>query len=248
VWFEYYYALSEILQQDLPYPTGYAPVNNEALARNQLRAELKKIETIYQGLLFSETKFPRADEQRIEVEDFVRKVMQNWAILNGHGWKVADLGAGGRESLSHGVLDTLYGAATKTYHSTAVLRHLFTVHVALAEFDLALLSFDSYLDLVRKGRARVLKTGHVEPALDDDATMFETISSCIAVLCRFGGKDAAEKARGLAVELRPGQGGCARKALLRKWYSPQGSGTTKCRWVGVAVNRAGTSAVGTHDA
>lgn len=201
VWYEYYCALSEILQQDLPYPTGNAPVNNEASARNQLRAELKKIETIYQGLLFSETKFPRADEQRIEVEDFVRKVMQNWAILNGHGWKVADLGAGGRESLSHGVLDTLYGAATKTYHSTAVLRHLFTVHVALAEFDLALLSFDSYLDLVRKGRARVLKTGHVEPALDDDATMFETISSCIAVLCRFGGKDAAEKARGLAAEL-----------------------------------------------
>ncbi|KAK4456301.1 putative cargo-transport protein ypp1 [Podospora aff. communis PSN243] len=201
VWSEYYYALSEILQQDLPYPTGYAAVNNESSARNQLRAELKKVETIYQGLLFSETKFPKADEQREEVEDFVYRAMQNWAILNGHGWKVMDLGAGGRESLSHGVLDTLYGAATKTYHSTAVLRHLFTVHLALAEFDLAFLSFDSYLALVKKGRARVQKTGHIEPALDDDATMLETISSCIAALCRYGGKEAAEKARGLAVEL-----------------------------------------------
>lgn len=201
VWSEYYYALSEILQQDRAYPTGYALVNNESSARNQLRSELKKVETIYQGLLFSETKFPKADEQRVEVEDFVQKVMLNWTILNGHGWKVLDLGAGGRESLSHGVLDTLYGAATKTFHSTAVLRHLFTVHLALAEFDLAFLSFDSYLALIKKGRARVQKTGQLEPALDDDATMLETISSCIAALCRYGGKEAAEKARGLAVEL-----------------------------------------------
>ena len=201
VWFEYYHALSEILQQDRPYPTGYASLNNESSARNQLRAELKKVETIYQGLLFSETRFPRADEQRAEVEEFIRNVMLNWVILNGHGWKEQDLGGGGRDSLSHGVLDTLYGAATKTYHSTAILRHLFTVHLALAEFDLAFLSFDSYLALVKKGRARVMKTGHEEPALDDDAMMLKTMASCIAALCRYGGRDAAEKAYGLAGEL-----------------------------------------------
>ncbi|KAK5664037.1 hypothetical protein OQA88_251 [Cercophora sp. LCS_1] len=201
VWSEYYHVLSEILQRDLAYPTGHAPVNNESSARNQLRVELKKVETIYQGLLYTETKFPRADEQRAEVEEFVNRVMKNWSILNGRGWKEQDLGAGGRESLSHGVLDTLYGAATKTYHSTAVLRHLFTVHLALAEFDLAFMSFDSYLALLEKGRARVRKTGHPEPALDDDATMIETISSCIAALCRYGGRQAAEKARGLVAEL-----------------------------------------------
>ncbi|KAK1751765.1 hypothetical protein QBC47DRAFT_390973 [Echria macrotheca] len=201
VWSEYYYVLSEILQQDLPYPTGHAPVNNEASARNQLRTELKKVEIIYQGLLFTETKFPRADEERPEVEEFVRRVMQNWTILNGRGWREQDLGAGGRESLSHGVLDTLNGAAAKTYHSTPVLRHLFTVHLARAEFDEAFMAFGSYLALIKKGRARVLKTGHAEPALDDDATMLETISSAIAAYCRYGGRDAAEKARSLAIEL-----------------------------------------------
>ena len=77
VWTEYYYVLSEILQQDLPYPTGHAPVNNESSARNQLRAELKKTETTYQGLLFTETTFPRADEERSEVEEFVARVMDN---------------------------------------------------------------------------------------------------------------------------------------------------------------------------
>ena len=201
VWSEYYHALSEILQRDLPFPTGYHSIGNESSARNQLRTELKKVEIIYQGLLYTETRFPKADEERVEIEAFVNRVMQNWVILNGRGWKEQDLGAGGRDSLSHGTLDTLYGAATKTYHSTAILRHLFTVHLAVAEFDLAFMSFDSYLELMKKGKARVEKTGHPEAALDDDGTMIETISACIAALCRYGGRDAAEKARKLAVEL-----------------------------------------------
>ncbi|KAK4157984.1 hypothetical protein C8A00DRAFT_29055 [Chaetomidium leptoderma] len=202
VWAEYYSALSEILQGDLPLPTGYPTVvNNENSARSQLRTELKKVEMIYQGLLYSETRFPRADEERVEVEDFVRRMMQNWEIMNGRGWKEHDLGAGGRDSLCHGTLDSLYGAAAKTYHSTAILRHMFTVHLAVAEFDLALMAFDSWFELVKKGKARVQKTGHQEPALDDDATMLETISACIAALCRFGSRDAAEKAYKLAEDL-----------------------------------------------
>ncbi|KAK3990658.1 hypothetical protein QBC44DRAFT_325082 [Cladorrhinum sp. PSN332] len=202
VWSEYYQALSEILQRDLPYPTGNAAVaNGETSARAQLRAELKKVEIIYQGLLYSETKFPKADEQRAEVERFVDTAMRNWAILNGRGWKEYDLGTGGRDALSRGTLEMLYGAATKTYHSTSILRHLFTVHLALAEFELAIMSFDSWFELVKKGKARVEKTGHDEPALDSNAIMLETISACIAALCRYGGREAAEKAHKLAEEL-----------------------------------------------
>ncbi|KAK4232029.1 hypothetical protein QBC38DRAFT_406003 [Podospora fimiseda] len=202
VWSEYYQALSEILQRDLPYPTGNAAiVNGETSARAQLRAELKKVEIIYQGLLYSETKFPKADELRAEVERFVNTAMRNWAILNGRGWKEHDLGTGGRDALSRGTLEMLYGAATKTYHSTSILRHLFTVHLALAEFDLAFMSFDSWFELVKKGKARVEKTGHDEPALDSNATTLETISACIAALCRYGGREAVEKAYKLAEEL-----------------------------------------------
>ncbi|KAK4668670.1 uncharacterized protein QC764_709430 [Podospora pseudoanserina] len=212
VWSEYYSALSEILQRDLAYPPSGVTVpvsNGETIsARAQLRAELKKVETIYQGLLFSETKFPRADEERQEVEEFVARVMRNWTILNGRGWKEHDLGAGGRDSLCRGTLDTLYGAATKTYHSTAILRHLFTVHLAVAEFDLAFVSFDSWFELVKKGKARVEKTGHREPALDDNATVLETISAAVAALCRYGGRESADKARKISEEL---------EGLVKKW-------------------------------
>ncbi|KAH6850297.1 hypothetical protein B0I37DRAFT_444349 [Chaetomium sp. MPI-CAGE-AT-0009] len=203
VWGEYYFAVSEVLQGDLPFPTGYSTVvsNGENSARSQLRAELKQVEAAYQGLLYGETRFPKADEKRLEVEEFVRRMMQNWEILNGRGWKEHELGAGGREALCRNTLESLYGAAAKTYHSTAVLRYLFTVHLAVAEFDLAFMAFDSWLELVKKGKARVEKTGHHEPALDSNATMLETISTSIAALCRFGSREAAEKAHKLAEEL-----------------------------------------------
>ena len=202
VWLEYYRTLSAILEEDLPFPTGYvAAISNASSARSQLRMELKKVEAAYESLLLSETEFPRAAEEREEVEEFVGIVMQNWAILKGRGWRENDLGLGGKESLSRGVLDILYRASMKTYHSTSILRHLFKVHLSVAEFDLAIKAFDSYLSLIKKGEARVAKTGNDEPSLDDDATVMETVALCIAALCRYGDRQAAEKARDLSLEL-----------------------------------------------
>lgn len=200
VWSEYYAALSTIIERDLPLPQVGAAASDTS-NRNQLRVELKKVEAAYEALLISETRFPRAEEEREEVEAFVKGVVKNWGTLCGRGWKDEDLGPGGREGLSRGVLDLLYRAATKTYHSTAILRSLFTVHLAVAEFDLAFRAFDSYLDLVKHGKARVDKTGHAEVGLDDDGTVLEAISHCIIALCRFGDRDAMEKARDLGREL-----------------------------------------------
>lgn len=202
IWNEYYLALSQVLEYDLAFPTGFVSAPTGDLStRSQLRVELKHVEAAYQALLLGETSFPRADEEREEVEDFVHQVVKNWSVLCGRGWREQDLGQGGRSSVSRGVLDTLYLAATKTYHSTAILRYLFIVHLSVAEFDLAFKSFDSYLEIVKKGKARVDKTGHQEPSLDDDATVLETMTQCIIALCRYGQRPAAEKARQLGIEL-----------------------------------------------
>lgn len=201
IWFEYYEALSTIVQQDVPYPMAYITLTNEISARSQLRQELKKAETSFETLLLNETTFPRADEEREEVELFVEMLVQNWAVLTGRGWRESDLGPGGKAAFSQSVLEVLYRASMKTFHSTAILRSLFTVHLSVAEFDLAMKAFDSYLEIVKKGKARVEKTGHPERSLDDDATVLETICLCVSALCRFGGREAAEKAKNLAVEL-----------------------------------------------
>lgn len=202
IWNEYYLALSHILENDLPLPTGQIEkISNDLSARSQLRVELRHTEAAYQALLLSETTFPRADEEREEVEAFVKQVVSNWTILCGRGWREQDLGQGGRNSLSRGVLDILYSAATRTYHSTAILRSLFVVHLSVAEFDLAFKALDSYLELVKKAKARVEKTGHPEPSLDDDGTVLETLSQGVMALCRYGHRTAAEKARQLGAEL-----------------------------------------------
>lgn len=218
IWFEYYEALSTIVQQDVPYPMAYITITNENSARSQLRQELKKAETSFESLLLSETTFPRAEEEREEVELFVEMLMQNWAVLTGRGWKESDLGPGGKSAFSQSVLEILYRASMKTFHSTAILRGLFTVHLSVAEFDLAMKAFDSYLEIVKKGKARVEKTGHPERSLDDDATVLETICLCVSALCRFGGREAAEKAKHLAAEL---------EQWLEKFSQPQTNGGMK---------------------
>lgn len=201
IWFEYYEALSTIVQQDVPYPMAYITLTNETSARSQLRQELRKAEISFETLLLSETTFPRAEDEREEVELFVEMLMLNWTILTGRGWRESDLGPGGKSALSHSILEVLYRASMKTFHSTAILRSLFIVHLSVAEFDLAMKAFDSYLELVKKGKARVEKTGHQEKSLDDDATVLETMCLCVSALCRFGGREAAEKAKHLAAEL-----------------------------------------------
>lgn len=219
IWSEYYKMLSTIIQQDLPYPTTHmTPTPNESTARAQLLVEIKRAETAFEALLLNETTFPKANEEREEIESFVAMLMQNWRILAGSGWSEKDLGQGGKAGLSASVLDMLYRASMKTFHSTAILRNLFIVHLAVAEFDLAFKAFDAYLDIATKGRARVEKTGHKETGLDDDATVLETISLCISALCRFGGKDAAEKAKDVAVEL---------EHWLQKVEPPQENGGVK---------------------
>lgn len=89
----------------------------------------------------------------------------------------------------------------KTFHSTAVLRHLFTVHTFLAEFDIGFRALDTYLDIVTKGRARVEKSGIPESNLDDDETAIRTAAEGITILCRFRSPQQAEKARDLGKTL-----------------------------------------------
>ena len=88
----------------------------------------------------------------------------------------------------------LYRAATKTFHSTPILRHLFTVHASLADFDLAFKAYDSYVDVITRDKDRAEKTGEQDGGIDDDSTVLRTSAEAIRTLCRFGARKEAEKA------------------------------------------------------
>ncbi|KAF2854104.1 filamentation protein-like protein, partial [Plenodomus tracheiphilus IPT5] len=200
-WKSYYDTLSTILRLDLPYepdPTPAvqekSPLYNQSSMRLRQRAELKRVETIYENLLIKETVFPKASETNYEIETWVSSVMDNWRLLCGPTWDDNDLGEGGKEGIARSVLDVLYRAATKTFQSTQILRHLFVVHASLAEFDLAFKAYDSYVVIITRGKDRTEKSGEEDPHIDDDSTVLRTSAEAIRVLCRFGCRKEAEKA------------------------------------------------------
>ncbi|OCK78023.1 filamentation protein-like protein [Lepidopterella palustris CBS 459.81] len=208
VWKAYYDTLSTIVQRGLRYSPASTtlqpqlldtseklPVDEQLSSRLQQRAELKRVEAVYESLLLKETEFPKASETNKNIEVWVEAVMDNWRVLCGPSWHDEELGEGGKGAVGRGVLDILYRAATKTFHSTQILRHLFTVHASLAEFDLAFKAYDSYAEIVTRGKDRAEKSGEEDISMDDDGTILRTAAEAIRILCRFGSRKEAEKAR-----------------------------------------------------
>ena len=112
-WKAYYDTLSTILRHDLPYHAESTSLNASEKnsyqrysdIRLQQRAELKRVEAVYETLLLKETLFPKASESNQEMEAWTDSVMHNWRFLCGPTWSDQDLGEGGKEAVGRGVLD-----------------------------------------------------------------------------------------------------------------------------------------------
>ncbi|KAK1027257.1 hypothetical protein LTS16_021656, partial [Friedmanniomyces endolithicus] len=208
VWKAYYNLLSVILSHDLLYNVS-ATARSELLlvpqraistqqymdAKIRQRAELKRVEITYESLLLNETQFPKASQTNAEVELWIEQAVINWKTLSSADWTDEELGDGGKATLGRDMLDILYRAATKTFHSNAILRQLFTVHAALGEYDLAIHAFNSYAEIVGRRKAKSEKTGMQELGSDDDDdTAILTASEAVRVLCKNGDREQAEKA------------------------------------------------------
>jgi cargo-transport protein YPP1 len=189
VWQAYYRYLSSILQAGLNRDTI-------GIKRQDLVIELRRVETACENELLRTAQFPKADQPNTSIEHWVEQVCTNWEIICGAEWSENDIGSGGRNLVTRHVLDILYRAATKTFHSTLILRRLFQIHKSLAEFDLAYKALDSYLELIERGRARAAKSGEAQDQ-DSDELVLATLSQAILGLCSFGRPKEAEKARSL---------------------------------------------------
>jgi tetratricopeptide (TPR) repeat protein len=192
----FYDLVSRLLQHGFEYPPTGA-------VRHRVRqsAELRKVERMYENELLRNTCFPKAQESNGAIEDWVEQVIRNWEILCGPSWREVDLGEGGRNAVGRNVLDILYRAATKTFHSTLILRRLFQVHKSLTDFDLAYKALDTYIELIERGKARAAKSNELPSGQDDDETVLRTVSEGIEGLCIYGSRDKAERAYELATKL-----------------------------------------------
>lgn len=194
VWRIYYNYLSDALQS--------LSRSDRDMVNDQpdLVTELRRVETAYENELLRNTQFPKADDSNDTIEQWVEQVIRNWEVICGSSWAERDIGEGGRNSYTRTVLDILYRAAMKTFHSTLILRRLFQVHKALAEFDLAYAALDSYLELIDRGRARAAKTKEPQDQ-DDDELVLLAVSEGILGLCSLNRTAEAEKAENLCRRL-----------------------------------------------
>lgn len=71
---------------------------------------------------------------------------------------------------------------------------MFIVHASLAEFELAFKAYDSYVEIITRGKDRAEKSGEADVGIDDDSTVLRTSAEAIRLLCRFGARKDAEKA------------------------------------------------------
>lgn len=116
VWQAYYDTLSTLFQVESTYPFISAMKNTSgkggplyetyffAKSKSQQCAELKRVESIYEGFLLNDLNFPKANEATPEVEAWVDQVMNNWRVLCGPTWRHEDHGDGGKESTARNVL------------------------------------------------------------------------------------------------------------------------------------------------
>lgn len=142
----------------------------KAGTRDTLKAELKTIELVYEEYLLRGLSFPKANEYHEVVGEWVDLVVENWRVAGGSGEEAKP------------VVDILYRAAMKTFHSPRILRHLFTTLTATGNFPDAVRALDTYIDLVQRAKDRIAK-GHEEKDFDDDNIILETAVEGIRVLC-----------------------------------------------------------------
>lgn len=116
VWQAYYDTLSLLLQIESTYPStsttqsssGKGPPLYEAeffsKPKSQQCIELKRIESIYEQFLLNELKFPKANDNTPEIENWVDQVIANWKVLCGNTWLDEDHVDGGKASTGRKVL------------------------------------------------------------------------------------------------------------------------------------------------
>lgn len=100
IWKAYYGFLTTLLQDDLPYTSP-----NDGPERPQLANEIRRIESICEGNLLREVKFPNASSNNAQVEEWVEQVISNWQVLCGPHWQDQDFGEGGQNVVGRNVLD-----------------------------------------------------------------------------------------------------------------------------------------------
>lgn len=146
----------------------------KAGTKSQLRTELKLVQAIYEAYLTQSLSFPSAADFHELIGEFVDVIAINWRASGANG------------SDAEGVVEILYRAATKTFHSPRILRHLFYTLTSMGNLADAVLALETYLDLSENAKERIMK-GKIEKDFDPDGTVLMTAAEGVRMVCKYVG-------------------------------------------------------------
>lgn len=114
-----------------------------------------------------------------------------------------------------------------------ILRRLFHVHAALADFDLAFKALDSYVEIVTAAKARAEKSAEYGE-LEKDEILLQTLSEGVTLLSCLGSFEEAEKAKNLT-------------ELIKEYIDKQATSQTEGQSNGKLLLSHGPNCVNTPD-
>ncbi|CAG8518364.1 1508_t:CDS:10 [Paraglomus brasilianum] len=135
------YNANEYVPPSDDYPSVGSNDQQNSSAPRTFRQELTELHSLYENVLYQIVKFPQAGEVNWRVLEMVDQIISDWILLGG-----------GTILEIRGVVEMLYRAAKKTFHSPLIMRHLVNSLIALGEYDEAALALDAYIALVEKAK------------------------------------------------------------------------------------------------
>lgn len=138
--------------------------------------------------LFYNTHFPAADSTNLRLLDYVTKVMDPWLET-------------GRDALqAEGLLDMLFDAASKTFHSPRILRYIFYTLAALERYEESLLALHAYFQIAH--HALMTRPGADVDAISDvvGTTSFAVMSVLPNLAKVASAHEQSEKLRGSVIK------------------------------------------------
>lgn len=155
-------------------PNTVPTLTAKAGTKSQLHAELKLIQTTYEAYLTHSLPFPSAADFHELIGEFVDVIALNWHTAGANG------------SDAEAVVEILYRAVAKTFHSPRILRYLFYTLTSVGNLADAVLALQTYLDLSENAKERILK-GKIEKDFDPDGTVLATAVDGVRMICKYVG-------------------------------------------------------------
>ncbi|KAJ3560060.1 hypothetical protein NP233_g11081 [Leucocoprinus birnbaumii] len=128
--------------------------------------------TDYRMILSASTKFPRAGEKNIKVEEFVDLCVAVWEA------------AGGMGEHAGWVIDILWWATRYTFNSPRIYRHMTRLFHLSGDTPLAIRTLKLYVQIVGKSY-QASREGLHEEDIDSDSNWVQTLVFGMRMICRY---------------------------------------------------------------